>query len=199
VDSCPADDPRRVLYRFNLGTTLHRRYLRTDEPDDLTEAVDAYRDVAESVVTPSAVRAEAARGRTLLAAAGNNWPVAATAARLALELVGRTADRGLGRADQERLLEPSQGLASLAAACALNAGDPAAAVELLEAGRGVLLAQSLELRSDLSALYGRRPALAVRFAELRDLLDAPPVPEVVATTRRPDGRPQPVKANGAAG
>jgi hypothetical protein len=45
-------------------------------------------------------------------------------------------------------------------------------VELLEHARGVLLAEVMDARGDLSDLQVRAPALAARFMRLRDELDA---------------------------
>lgn len=45
------------------------------------------------------------------------------------------------------------------------------ALTILEAGRGILQSQSIETRSDLTALREAHPELADRFAELRDHLD----------------------------
>jgi hypothetical protein len=165
------DDPYRLTYLSNAGAALHRRYGATGETADRAAAITAYREVMDSTIAPAAVRAAAARGAALLAADERDWPGATVAAGAALELAGRTADRALSRADQERLLAPGQGLASLAAACALNDDAPERALELLEAGRGVLLGQLLDLRTDVGDLSLDRPGLAARFTELRDLLD----------------------------
>ena len=58
-----------------------------------------------------------------------------------------------------------------AAACCAHAGLPGRAVELFEQGRGVLLGQALDTRTDLTALAERHPGLAARFTALRDDLD----------------------------
>ncbi|MBO3737551.1 hypothetical protein [Actinoplanes flavus] len=168
-------DPRRLIYRSNLGVALMRRHGETADPADMAEAVANFREVVASTITPTAVRAAAGRGWTMLAADRADWADATTAARHGLELAARAADRGVARSDQERLLAPNQGFASLAAACALNAGDRAEAIELLEAGRAVLLARSLDLRTDLTALAVLNPTLAARLADLRAGLDTPPV------------------------
>jgi tetratricopeptide (TPR) repeat protein len=177
AEAMPDGDPRRLTYRFNLAVALQRR---SGGPADRSEATAAFREVAGGSTGPMSVRAAAGRGWVMLAADQRDWPQATAAARQALELAAATAGRGVGRADQERMLAPNQGLASLAAACALHTGDPETAVELLEAGRGVLFAQSLELRTDLSSLAARQPGLAARFVELRGRLEAPARPDIVA-------------------
>ena len=87
------------------------------------------------------------------------------------ELLGLVAPRGLTRADQEHLLEELGGLGADAAACCVHAGLAGRAVELFEQGRGVLLGQALDTRTDLTALAERHPGLAAQFTALRDDLD----------------------------
>lgn len=56
----------------------------------------------------------------------------------------------------------------------IDAGDPELALTLLEQGRGILLRQAVENRTDLTALKEREPALAAEFDRLHDLLDPAP-------------------------
>ena len=63
-------------------------------------------------------------------------------------------------------------LATAAAAWATDLGRPDEAVDLLEQGRGVLWAQQLGRRVDLSALALVRPDLAARLDQIRGALDA---------------------------
>ncbi|KAI8716693.1 hypothetical protein NCS52_00963500 [Fusarium sp. LHS14.1] len=56
---------------------------------------------------------------------------------------------------------------------AIVQGCPAAAVELLETGRGVIAGALFE-QSDLAALEREHPDLARSFIDLRDQLDVPP-------------------------
>jgi CHAT domain-containing protein len=59
------------------------------------------------------------------------------------------------------------GIVQEACACALQAGDPRRALTLLEHGRGILFAQALENRDDVSALHELHPDLADRFERIR--------------------------------
>lgn len=66
------------------------------------------------------------------------------------------------------------GLATIAAATALNAGKEAhLALELLELGRGVIATLLLEMRTDISDLHNKHPELAKILKSLRDELDSP--------------------------
>jgi hypothetical protein len=81
----------------------------------------------------------------------------------AVVLAGRFAwarSRVLPRADQERQLGRFGALACDAAAWAVAVGEPERAVELLEQGRGVLLAQSLSERARHFDLQQADPGLA---------------------------------------
>jgi hypothetical protein len=66
------------------------------------------------------------------------------------------------------------GLASIAAATALNAGKGAyRALQLLELGRGVIAGLLMEMRGDISDLKQQHPSLPDEFTSLRDELDTP--------------------------
>ena len=89
----------------------------------------------------------------------------------AIELLPLVAWHGLDQATREHHLREWAGLSSDAAAAAITAGDPARAVELLEAGRSMLWTQALHLRQDLSALQERAPDLAAVLEASRAVLN----------------------------
>ena len=122
-------------------------------------------------VAPPLVRAMAARGWGRAAASGRRWQDAVAGFAAAAELLGLVAPRSLTRGDQEHLLEELGGLGADAAACCVHAGLRDRAVELFEQGRGVLLGQALDTRTDLTALTVQHPDVAARFTGLRDDLD----------------------------
>jgi hypothetical protein len=132
------------------------------------------REVATSEKTAVTERVAAARRWASVALLLDDRPTALSAFTLAVDLLPRTAPRSLLRIDQEHHLGSFAGLASDAAACALDAGDPELALRLLEQGRGVLLAQAVDARSDLTELRACRPDLAEEFERLRDALDPEP-------------------------
>ncbi|MFI1256158.1 CHAT domain-containing protein [Streptomyces netropsis] len=89
---------------------------------------------------------------------------------LAVNLLPELASWHIDLIDRERLLSDFLGLASDAAACKLMLDAPAAALHILERGRGVLFSKLLELRPDLGVLRSTAPELATEFEELaRDL------------------------------
>jgi hypothetical protein len=62
------------------------------------------------------------------------------------------------------------GIAGEAAACALSDGRPQTAAELLEQGRGLLIAQALDLRADRSDLRCKDPDAAGELEAIDDVL-----------------------------
>jgi tetratricopeptide (TPR) repeat protein len=173
VDAAPAEHPGLVAYWSNLGRARYTRFERTGEDSDREAAEHAFRDAARRVTAPPATRAAVARGWAAAAAAASDWPTAVEAGALAIQMLAQTIDRGLVRPDQERRLTPGQGTASMVAACCAQAGELARAVELLDQGRGVLIGQALDMRSDVKELAENDEKLAVRFADIINRLDAP--------------------------
>ncbi|KAH8661834.1 hypothetical protein BGZ61DRAFT_321743, partial [Ilyonectria robusta] len=88
----------------------------------------------------------------------------------AIDLIPLLTPRSLRNADKRYLLSAAVGLSSDAAAIALHDNrGPAAAVELLETGRGVIAGALFE-QSDLATLEREHPDLARSFIDLRDQL-----------------------------
>ncbi|MFD8224834.1 CHAT domain-containing protein [Streptomyces massasporeus] len=154
------------------GDALRALYHRDGDPGVLRAAEDAYRQAAETRSLPTHERVLAAWEWGAAAADGGRWDEALPGYELALELLPFAASGRLVRSDQERGLSRVRGLAAEAAACAVNAGQPERAVLLLEQGRGVLLGRTMATRDGLGRLRGAHPALAERFARLRQRLDA---------------------------
>jgi tetratricopeptide (TPR) repeat protein len=171
VAASPADHPDRAMYLFNLGLALQRRFERTGDLADLDAAITVGQQAVAVEAASPRVRAIAARGWGRAAADGRRWQEAVAGFVAAAELQGLVAPRSLTRGDQEHLLEELGGLGADAAACCVHTGLTDRAVELFEQGRGVLLGQALDTRTDLTALTEQHPDLAARFTALRDNLD----------------------------
>lgn len=180
VRATPLDHPDRAARLFNLSRSRLVRFERTEVAADLDAAITARQEAATSELAPPRVRAVAARAWGQASGIGQRWQAAMTGFETAIALLDRVAPRGMDRPDQEYVLEDVGSLASDAAACCVRAGLPGRAVELFEQGRGVLLGQALDTRTDLTTLAERYPALAEAFTTLRDELDQ---------TGDPDGYP----------
>ena len=155
----PRDHPDRARHLLNLGAALRARFGRTGVPGPTwtRPSTPAAQAVAVEVASPLCPGGRGPRlGRA--AAGGGQWQEAVAGFAAAVELVGQVAPRSLARSDQEHLLEELGGLGPDAAACCVHAGLAGRAVELFEQGRGVLLGQALDTRTDLTALASSIPS-----------------------------------------
>lgn len=174
----PEDRPERTRMLTNLGVALHARFEHAGVPDDREAAMSA---LAEAWSVRSAAP-------TLRIQAGRAWaglmtdidPArAAGVLQEAVKLLPRVAARQLGRSDQQHALGRFAGLAGQAAAAILahpgleRHERAMRALSAVETGRGVLLGQALDTRTELTDLRRRSPDLAADYARLRDHLDLP--------------------------
>jgi len=172
----PADYPRRALILGDLALRLASRFDRSGMPADLDELIASGVQAVEMTSAQPSERLRAAR-LVVRSVAKRDISRAADLAETAVRLLPETASRRLERGDQQHALGLHAGLAGDAASLALadetTPGGEAAvrALRLLELGRGVLLSQALDTRGDLTDLAACDPALAERFAMLRDRLD----------------------------
>nr|WP_237554503.1 CHAT domain-containing protein [Streptomyces sp. SID4948] len=152
---------------FALADCLRTRSERSGDPAPRREAIGLLRGVVTGAAhVPDARRARGAVAWATYAAADGDWRGAVTAYELALAAVDQAASPALDRRSRERVAADFFGLASDAAACALQAGDPAHAVELLEQGRSILLDRAWESRTVLDDLSRHLPRTTGRFVEL---------------------------------
>ncbi|MBA6434600.1 CHAT domain-containing protein [Streptomyces sp. GMR22] len=181
VAEAPADHPGRPAYLANLSGALRDRHARTGADADLDGALTAAREAASAEMGPPRVRAVAAARWGSLAAAAGRWAEAVAGYQATVDLLAGTVPRQLARRDQEFLLDGTHEIGSDAAACCVRVGSVAQAVELFEQGRGLLLSQALDGRTDLTALAERHPEPASRFTALCAELDSHgPADDVVA-------------------
>jgi tetratricopeptide (TPR) repeat protein len=171
LDLTPADYPARPDYACNLGAALQNRFERRQQRADLNLAISVLRDGAKVPTGSPARRVAAASGWGLCARLAGDLESAVAGYTSAIELLPLMAWHGLDQASREHHLKEWAGLASAAAAAAVAAGDPARAVELLEAGRSMLWTQALHLREDLAGLRERAPELAEVLDASRTVLN----------------------------
>ncbi|MGW6918608.1 CHAT domain-containing tetratricopeptide repeat protein [Kitasatospora sp. NPDC054939] len=158
-------------YLCEYGDALHALYERGGDRGVLRAAEDAYRQAALTEALAASDRVGAAWDWGAAAAGDGRWDDALEGHRLALDLLPFAASGRIARGDQQHRLARLYGLAAEAAACAVNAGRPEEAVQLLEQGRGVLLGRAMASRDGWGRLREEHPDLAERFQELRDRLD----------------------------
>jgi CHAT domain-containing protein len=165
-------------------TSLARAYLAQAERDGgidrgvLTALIDRLPAAATSAPD------DLVEVNTLLGSFALALAEPATAVELldaAVALLPTVVPRATGWSDQEHQLSRHAGLVSEAVAAHCEIGDPVGAVQVAELGRGILLANHLDSRTDLSDLGQAQPTLAIRLAQLRAQLNAPGIPADVST------------------
>jgi len=147
ADALPDGHPRHAENLASLGAVMLRRFGYTGDHADGREALTVSKRAASSAAAPPLTRALAARNWGEAAAEMGIADEAVNGFAAAVDLLEIVAWRGLRRSDQERQLGRFVALACDAAAWAITADQPERAVGLLEQGRGVLLAQSLNERA----------------------------------------------------
>ncbi|MFF4529450.1 CHAT domain-containing protein [Streptomyces sp. NPDC001407] len=176
VRATPDDHPGISNALASLGHALKLRHTHKGAEEDRVEAVSVWERAAGTTAASASMRIDAARAAGHLAASSDPRRAAGILERAVL-LLPEVAPRRLKRGDQQQALIRTRQLAADAIAQVLaDSGVDARqgamrALGLAEAGRAVLLSQTLDTRSDLSELRHQHPDLAVRFNELRELLD----------------------------
>ncbi|EXG81112.1 CHAT domain-containing protein [Cryptosporangium arvum] len=167
ADVGPPDHPDRGIALLNLGNALHTRR----EAGDREAAYEAWRAAAALRATATQYRFSAAIAWGLAAAEDGSWTLAADGYGEAVGLLPLLAWQGARRTDAEESLTRAAGMVSDAASCAVAAGDPDRALEIIEAGRGVLWSHQLDSRTDLGEVRAVAPELAAELADVRAALD----------------------------
>ncbi|WP_280315796.1 CHAT domain-containing protein [Nocardia abscessus] len=186
-DTMHPRDPQRVATGLSLAQALRATYLRTGDPACLTDAAQFALAAGriESGSVPMRIRAFGKAGHAL--ATLGRWAAATDGFGEAIALLPRLASRGRTRLDQYADLGSTAGLAADAASCAVNAGQPERALELLERGRGLLLNQRLAPGGELAALQRADEGLAAEFQRMRRDFETP-APELPRPTTFGRGR-----------
>ncbi|WFB83603.1 MULTISPECIES: CHAT domain-containing protein [Streptomyces] len=183
-----ASDPSPAAARHlhNLGIALAARGVVTGDEEDDDEAASVLDQVAGIRTASFQLRALSSRlvGRLV---GERDWRVTADALERATGLLASVANRRISRASRQAHLARFDGMASDGAAAALNLGEAERALGILEQGRGVLLAQTLETRGEVDALREHDAALADEFERLSALLDA----DTAGATTYPTGADHP--------
>jgi hypothetical protein len=111
--------PFRAGAGLNLGIMYETRYERSAAEQDYLRAVRAWRAAVADRTSPTADRLAAARRWAEFTGRLSRWDPAVEAYRSVTGLMPLLAWRGVGRADQERLLAGHRGAASDALAACL--------------------------------------------------------------------------------
>jgi CHAT domain len=178
IDGTPEEHAERAAHLSSLGSALRTRFERAGAEADSAAAVTALTAAAAQQAAAPIVRIRAAASAaSLLERSAPDR--AANLFKAAIALMPEVPLRSLSRRNQQQRLAEIAGLAADAAAATLadtvthpgKRGRAIRALRLLEAGRAVLISETLNTRSDLTELRVRHPGLAQRFTELRDQMD----------------------------
>ncbi|KAL4733730.1 CHAT domain-containing protein [Aspergillus similis] len=172
VDKTPDHHPSKTRNMNTLASCLFTRFQLSGELTDLLRGLSAVEEGATLVTSPPRERIQAALLAVSMSLVLGDTERLSRLSAAAVELLPSVSPRSLRQSDQQHMVGEFAGLASLAAAAALEANSGAArSVELLELGRGVIMGLLLGTRSDLSDLREVDPQKADRFERLRDELD----------------------------
>lgn len=175
VDATPAGDEAYAARLGDLAETLAAEGGLGGDEALLAESMLWFRRAAAIETAMPRARLRDGFSWARLAADRDDQPAVRAAWQHMLAVLPQFVDRHLSRAERQAQLSQLAGLGVEAAAAAVANGDAEGAWSALEQGRGVLLAQDMQLRSD-DELRRRHPDLAERVDRLRTLLnnDAPP-------------------------
>lgn len=167
ADTSRPADPRRAVYLANLASACFSLGLEDGSPPmsppAIAQARELLREAAAMTAAAPQHRAWAAYTWAQLACQSGDLDEAIEAFGSAIALIPEMAGQRLARRDRERHLAGLSELARDAAACALEYGDLARAVEFLERGRGTLISDLLRDIQDDAVLRAQRPGLASRL------------------------------------
>lgn len=166
VERTSVGHPERADLLLSLGRVLAIKARQNAAPTAALECVNVYSAAAAMPTAAPADRVMAAHEGAEAAMLACRRNQAMRMAETAVDLVPRMIVRDVERADRERRLRSVHGLAATAAAAAISVQRPERAVELLEQARGLILASTLDTRSDLTELRSLAPDLAAPFDEL---------------------------------
>lgn len=193
LDAAPAEAPIRARVASGLADLLRDRYARDRVASAAAEAIDLWRSAAGIATGPASVRLSAAVSWAQFAVSLDDWHTALAGYQAAVGLLPLASWPGATAQERASALGRYAELGRDAAACAIQAGQPERALELLEQGRGTFWSHALEARADLARLRAVAPELAERLDAIRRKLDA-------AERILPDpvpGVPQPPQARAA--
>ena len=187
VQAAPPGYPGLADYLSNLGDTLRTRYDRSGDRAHLDAAINCWQRASQVATGTPRTRLTAAVRWSSAAADMGQTGAAVEGYTMAVGLLHEVAWHGLNRATREDQLVPWAGLVGDAAASAVLNDRPERAVELLEQGRSMLWAQALNLRTDLTDLTEKAPALAQRLNDIRAVLDTPTPGTALPISEPPGG------------
>ncbi|KAH7165304.1 CHAT domain-containing protein, partial [Dactylonectria macrodidyma] len=172
VDATPHDHADRGRRMSNLGNHLSAKYLKTGDISALKKSLSYRKACLNQTNALNIDRILGGRQVVRICALLHDWEQAYEASTISIPLIPKLVLRSLSNSDKQHILSEINGVASDAAAAALNAHKgPLAALRFLEQGRGVLGTSLQELRTDVLDLQQKYPRLAAEFSRLQSELE----------------------------
>lgn len=167
----PADRRDRIEDLSIMAAIKRTRFEQTASEHDLRLAHQCAVKAAELARGTGGHRFHAIMAAELAVLAGRTDQALEYVEQAVADL-SQFSSRRAGWIDRHHHYAGLGGLAATAAVAAVAAGRPERAVELLEQTRGVLLADSFDIRADSRQLAAAAPDLAAEFDRLRAEIDA---------------------------
>ncbi len=176
--SSPRDYYKKCMILERLGAWLHESYTKDQDLDLGKEANAIFREALELENASPTFRVQAGRSAAAMHVKAREWDLALECLQKTVSLFPQISPRMLSREDQQFGLARLTGLAAVGASCALNAGKTAGeALEILEAGRGIISSWRISSQRDVYNLEKSSPKLAEEYVQLRRaVLDIPSDP-----------------------
>ncbi|OJJ72522.1 hypothetical protein ASPBRDRAFT_84245, partial [Aspergillus brasiliensis CBS 101740] len=172
IADLPLDRPLRVRILWNLGEALIERHQNAKMEDDFGRGIKLLTEIKDSDAFSPAYRLNVIMEAIRILEKRNDFAMAMSFAKKGVELLPKASIRSLRQTDQQEILRRYAGLASEAAALAIQTHhSPSDALILLEEGLGVIAAQQYNMRSDLTELQEKHPEEASRFRSLLSQLE----------------------------
>ncbi|CVK91910.1 uncharacterized protein FMAN_06977 [Fusarium mangiferae] len=182
VDASPADNPQCAKYHNNLGGYYMKRSLAREAEDkgssgrsreDMQASYQAYKHLLYMSGATPLERVLAGYSASSIAFNDGDLKGAQDMVQKAVEMLPKISPLALDRSDQEHALGGISGLSSYATSIALAAGsDASQALQLQEAGRGVITGLTISARNDISDLEAQAPDIAAEYKSCRDSLSS---------------------------
>ncbi|KAF5602530.1 hypothetical protein FPCIR_1871 [Fusarium pseudocircinatum] len=165
----PEDHALRAAWLNSLGNHYLNLYTETGDEYDLDQSITNYERALRHETSATEDRIKA--GQAILSNSSDSQQLYDTA-KVAVSLIPKLVSWSHENQDRQYVLSQVVGLASDAAAAALQAGQsPMIALQLLEQGRGIIGASLQDMRSDMQDLAREHPGLAERYRTLQAELD----------------------------
>ncbi|WP_035792053.1 CHAT domain-containing protein [Kitasatospora mediocidica] len=164
VDATPANDPSLPVRLSGLAVALEAVHGMTGSGQALDEALRLFRTAANHPLTHITQRVPLLHRIAGTAGATGRATVAIAAVRDVLELLEPLAPLDLDAPDREHRLSLLGELPGIAAAAAMEAGDPDLALDLLERTRGITAREFMARRKGSGTAADRAP-IGHRIAE----------------------------------